>query len=180
MHEFALQLQAAGVTNLTFRQMSIYDLCDVNRYDLVVLDNVFEHLPDQPLALERISKSLKPGGAVFLLMPNKLWPIEAHYGLPFLSYLPLRLANIYLRLTGRAKDYTDASYAPTYFRLRRLLRARPELSFQFVLPADPSATTKGNALHYRLGIAAIRRFPILWAISKAILVVAVKRNQQAG
>jgi len=180
MHEHALQLQAAsGLTNLAFRRLSLYDLREVAKYDLVVLDNVFEHLPDQPLALQQISTCLKPGGVIFLLVPNKLWPIEVHYGLPFLSYLPLRMANVYLRITGRGKDYTDASYAPTYFRLKRLLRARPELSFQFVLPADPLGATCGNALHYRFGIAAIRRFPILWVISKVFLVVAVKRAQQA-
>lgn len=178
MHARADLLRAeSGLTNLEFRHGGLYELADVAQYDLVVLDNVFEHLPDQPLALQKISACLKPGGAVFLLLPNKLWPIEVHYGLPFLSYLPLRLANGYLRLTGRGTDYTDASYAPTYFRLRRLLRAVPELSFQFVLPADPSGTMGGTALHYRLGMAAIRRFPLLWSISKAFLVVAVKRPQ---
>jgi 2-polyprenyl-3-methyl-5-hydroxy-6-metoxy-1,4-benzoquinol methylase len=175
MHECAVRLrEESGMANLEFRNTSIYELADIGKYDLVVLDNVFEHLPDQPGALKKLCACLKPGGAVFLLMPNKLWPIEVHYGLPFLSYLPLRLANWYLRLTGRGTDYTDASYAPTFFRLRRLLRAVPELSFQFVLPADPSGTMGGTALHYRLGMAAIRRFPLLWTISKAFLVVAVK------
>jgi len=177
MHQHALELQAAsGLTNLYFRHTSLYDLGKAGRYDLVVLDNVFEHLPDQPLALQIISECLKPGGVVFLLMPNKLWPIEVHYGLPFLSYLPLRVANSYLRATGRGEDYTDASFAPTYFRLKRIFRARTELSFHFVLPADPEATVRGTALHYRLGMAAIRRLPILWIVSKAFLVIAVKDN----
>jgi hypothetical protein len=92
-----------------------------------------------------------------------------------LSYLPLPLANLYLQWTGRGTDYTDASYAPTYWRLNRLLRARKELSFSYVLPADLSLTTSGNAWHYRLGAAAIRCCPLLWAISKALLVVVKKR-----
>ena len=166
----------AGPLNLDFRSQSLYDLPDVARYHLVVLDNVFEHLPDQPLALRIISACLRPGGVAFLLMPNKLWPVEVHYRLPFLSYLPLRLANFYLRITRRGNDYTDASYAPTYFRLRRLLNARPELSYQFVLPGDPAATMAGAAPHYRLGMAALRRFPFLWVISKSFLVIAVKHD----
>jgi 2-polyprenyl-3-methyl-5-hydroxy-6-metoxy-1,4-benzoquinol methylase len=174
--EAAFQLKEhAGQANLEFRHQDLYELAETERYDLVVLDNVFEHLPDQPRALEMISACLKPKGVAFLLMPNKLWPIEPHYFLPFLSYLPLRLANGYLRLTGRGTDYTDASYAPTYFRLNRLLRARKELSFQYVLPADVSLAMAGRSWHYRLGVAALRRFPWLWAISKAFLVVAVKR-----
>ena len=175
LYESACQLRTdSGAANLDFRREGIYELAEQGRYDLVVLDNVFEHLSDQPCALQIISDCLKPGGAAFLLMPNKLWPLEVHYRLPFLGYLPLRLANLYLRLTGRGTDYRDASYAPTYFRLRRLFHSRPELSWRFVLPADPAATMAGAALHYRLGMAAIRRVPLLWAVSKSFLVIAVK------
>lgn len=175
--QHAKQLAAAsGLANLEIRQQSIYELPERSTFDLVVLDNVFEHLPDQPGALATLAAALRPGGVLYLLMPNKLWPMEVHYHLPFLSYLPVRLANRYLKLSGRGTDYTDASYAPTYFKLRRLLDAHPELSYEFVLPADVSLAANGQALHYRLGVAAIRRAPWLWAISKAFLVIAVKND----
>jgi SAM-dependent methyltransferase len=141
-----------------------------------VLDNVYEHLPDHALALSRISGALRPGGTLYLLTPNRLWPIEAHYRLPFLSWLPLRAANQYLRLSGRGSDYTDASFAPTYRALKRQLDARPEIEWTFALPGDPQATASGAPLHYRAGMAAIRKLPALWAISKAFLVVARKRT----
>jgi 2-polyprenyl-3-methyl-5-hydroxy-6-metoxy-1,4-benzoquinol methylase len=166
----------AGLKNLEFRHHGVDQLSDDERYDLVVLDNVLEHLPDQPRALSAICDCLAPGGVLFILVPNRLWPIEVHYGLPLLSYLPLPLANAYLRLCGRGRDYTDASYMPTYWGLNRLLRQQPELTFDYVLPADLSLTTAGPRWHYRLGAAAIRRFPCLWAISKALLVVARKRK----
>jgi len=174
---FAVAQQVAaqfGQNNLEYHPLGIYDLDYREAFDLVVLDNVLEHLPNQPRALEIVSQALAPGGLAFILVPNRLWPIEVHYGLPFLSYLPLPLANLYLRLSGRGLDYTDASYAPTYFSLNRLLRARAELTFSYILPADLSLTTRGNAWHYRLGAAAIRRWPLLWAISKALLVVVQK------
>jgi len=172
--------QAAGARNLEIRTASVYEVEEVECYDLVVLDNVLEHLPDQPRALELLSRSLRPGGAIYILVPNKLWPLEVHYYLPFLSYLPLRLANWYLRLTGRGSDYTDASYAPTYFGLKRLLKRRRELSYRFVLPADLSLTTGGRSLHYRLGAAALRQFPPLWVVSKAFLVVATRKGNAAA
>ena len=173
--QYAKQL-AAGVRNLEIRQGSIYDLTERDTYDLAVLDNVFEHLPDQPGALATLSAALRPGGVMYLLMPNKLWPMEVHYHLPFLSYLPVPLANRYLKWTGRGTDYTDASYAPTYWKLRRLLDMRSELRYELVLPADVTLAANGGALHYRLGVAAIRRVPALWAISKAFLVIAVKNS----
>jgi SAM-dependent methyltransferase len=166
----------SALQNLEFRQLGIYELDGTQKFDLIVLDNVLEHLPDQPRAVEIISNCLAPGGVAFILVPNRLWPIEVHYGLPFLSYLPLPWANAYLRLTGRGTDYTDASYMPTYWGLNRLLQARSELSFQYVLPADVSLATSGNAWHYRAGVAAIRHCPWLWAISKALLVVVTKRS----
>ena len=160
--------------NLEFRQGVAEELPFDGAFDLIVLDNVYEHIPDQRTALERICRALRPGGAAYILVPNRLWPIEAHYHLPFLSWLPLPLANAYLRRSGRGSDYEDASYAPTYWSLRRELRANPELSFEFVLPGDPSATVAGSPLHYRVGMSLLRRVPALWAISKALLVVAVK------
>ena len=112
---------------------------------------------------------------MFLLTPNKLWPIEAHYHLLGLALLPLPLANAYLRVSGRGRDYTDASYAPTYWALRRALDSHGGWDYAFRLPGEPSATVAGQPWHYRTGMAAIRRYPSLWAISKALLVIATKR-----
>lgn len=178
LYEFALRLKASsGLVNIEFRQQSIYDLTETGIYDLVVLDNVFEHLPDQRLALAKICQVLKTKGVVYILTPNKLWPIEPHYHLPFLSYLPLRLANFYLRITKRGEDYSDACYLPTYWGLKKLLQERKELSWQFVLPSDVTLAMSGRSFHYRLGVELIRRFPFLWAISKSFLIVAVKKGE---
>lgn len=159
-------------SNLSFRHGGVEDLDDAAAYDLVVLDNVYEHLPDHSLALTRIITALRPGGVLYLLTPNRVWPIEAHYRLPFLGWLPLPWANRYLRMTNRGNDYTDASYAPTSWSLGRELD-KVGLEWRFVLPGDPEAVRMGGP-HYRLGMAALRRWPQLWAISKSLLVVGVK------
>jgi 2-polyprenyl-3-methyl-5-hydroxy-6-metoxy-1,4-benzoquinol methylase len=175
--EYARGLLAeSGLPNIEFRQGGVFDLAETSRYDLIVLDNVLEHLPDQSRALETLSAALRPGGLLYLLVPNKLWPVEVHYRLPLLSYLPLRLANRYLRWSGRGTDYTDASYAPTYFSLNKMLRARRALTFQYVLPAHLELAAAGRSIHYRLGTAMIRRFPWLWTVSKALLVIATKNS----
>lgn len=166
---------AAGLSNLVIRHGRIEELEDREAFDLAVLDNVLEHLPDQPLALERLSRALRPGGVLFVVVPNRLWPIEAHYRLPFLSWLPLPLANVYLRASGRGRDYADASHAPTLWRLRALLRGRPELDARLAVPPDLSGAMGGAAWHYRAGAALLGRAPFLWAVAKAFVVVAVKR-----
>ncbi|HEX7377035.1 MAG TPA: class I SAM-dependent methyltransferase [Pirellulales bacterium] len=176
LYEAALNLREdRGLANLEFRRATAADLDERETYDLVVLDNVLEHIVHQGAALATACAALKQRGVLLVIVPNKLWPMEVHYDLPLLSYLPLRWANWYLRLSGRGTDYTDASYAPTWFRLRRLFAARAELSYQFVVPADLSLATLGDSLHYRFGAAALRRFPCLWVFSKMFVVVAVKR-----
>jgi SAM-dependent methyltransferase len=172
LHAEALAL-AEGRPNLRFVHAGVGALDAEEQYDLIVLDNVYEHLASQDEALARMHRALRPGGVLYMLMPNRLWPLEVHYGLPFLSWLPLRAANVYLRWSGRGTDYTDASYARTYWTLRRSL-GRHDWSWRFALPADPGATHAGTPLHYRLGMAAIRRWPALWAVSKSFLVVVRK------
>jgi 2-polyprenyl-3-methyl-5-hydroxy-6-metoxy-1,4-benzoquinol methylase len=38
--------------------------------DLVIMDNVVEHLPDPPTTVHSIARSLKPGGRLVLITPN--------------------------------------------------------------------------------------------------------------
>jgi SAM-dependent methyltransferase len=177
LHESAVEAAGDRFDNLELVHGGIEELAREEAFDLVVLDNVYEHLPDQEAALAAVTRAMRPGGVLYLLVPNKLWPVEAHYKLPFLSWLPLRWANRYLRWSGRGTSYDDASYAPTYWSLRRALGSHPELDFRFVLPGDPVATKAGRRMHYRLGMWFLGRVPSLWCISKALLVVAVKRPE---
>lgn len=178
MHEVAIRA-AAGRPNIEFRHGGVETLTEVEAYDLVVLDNVYEHLPNQADALKRIDRALRPGGVVYMLMPNKLWPMEVHYHLPFLSWLPVKWANRYLRLTKRGSDYSDASYAVTWWGLRKGLKVRSAWTWEFRLPVDRMATQAGTPLHYRIGMSAIQRFPSLWILSKSFLVVVKKEGQSS-
>lgn len=181
LYRYARQLeQRSGLGNLRFEHRSVFDFSAPEAFDLAVLDNVLEHLANQPRALQVIGAAIRPGGAVYLLVSNKLWPMEVHYGLPFLSYLPLGLANQYLRWTGRGEDYTDASYAPTYFSLNGMLRACDHFTFEYVLPAHIELATYGRSLHYHTGTTLIRRCRWLSAISRVFLVIARKHPQQVS
>lgn len=178
LHRVAQRLAAESArTNIQVDPLDVYELDAEASYDLVVLDNVYEHLHDQTRAMDILVRCLRPGGVLFLLTPNRLWPIEAHYRLPFLAYLPLGWANRYLRLTRRGFDFTDASYSPTMFSLRRTLDAQACLDWQLTLPAHSGATMSGSPLHYRIGMRILRWAPSLWVISKSFLVVGVKTDK---
>jgi SAM-dependent methyltransferase len=172
----ASQAEPGTQVNLEFHHATLEGFATAERFDLIILDNVLEHLPDQPGSLRRIHELLRPGGVLYLLVPNKYWPIEVHYHLPFLGWLPLDLANLYLRLTGKGHDYRDASYAPGFLKIIRLMNRQRGWTWRFALPANLDWTTAGSAWHYRLGVGLLKRFPLLWAISKAFLIVAKKRG----
>jgi SAM-dependent methyltransferase len=172
----AKAVRESKLSNIEILQHSVDDVDASRVFDLVVMDNVLEHIEDQRRALHRMSTLLTVGGVFVVIVPNRLWPFEVHYGLPFLSYLPLPAANLYLRISGRGQDYRDSSYAPTYRGLQRLLRERTELASQLTLPAQPSLARGGLSLVYRAGIGLIRRWPAFWAISKAFVVVGKKTS----
>jgi len=84
-----------------------------NTFDIVSANDIWEHVENPRLMLKEIYRVLKPDGILFINNPNKLWPIETHYKLPFLSYFPASIANWYVRITGRADRYDDI-HLPTY------------------------------------------------------------------
>lgn len=78
-------------------------------FDVVISNHVIEHVGDraqQVSHLRELRRVLKPGGIVYLAVPNRWMLVEPHYRLRFLSWLPHRLRTPYLRLRGRG-DYYD-------------------------------------------------------------------------
>ena len=88
-------------------------------FDVVICNQMYEHVPDAVQLLNEIRRILVPGGVCYFGATNRLKVIETHYGrLPFLSYLPKPLANLYLRVLGRGDHYYENLY--TYWSLKRL------------------------------------------------------------
>ncbi|HRF46159.1 MAG TPA: class I SAM-dependent methyltransferase [Anaerolineales bacterium] len=77
--------------------------------DIVICAQVYEHVPDAEQLAAEIYRVLRPGGVVFFSGPNWTYPIEPHYFLPFLHWLPAPLAGGYLRLFGRGDSYYERS-----------------------------------------------------------------------
>lgn len=89
-----------------------------NFFDMVLSIEVWEHAQDTRTMLKEIARVLKPDGILHVTTANKLWPLEPHYKLLFLSYLPSRLADWYVRITGRSDFYHDI-HLPFYGEFRK-------------------------------------------------------------
>lgn len=88
--------------------------------DLAFANHVYEHVGEPGLLFREIRRVLRPGGRAYVSAGNRLAMMEPHYRLPFLSWLPNRLAGSYLRLTGRGREYRGIRFL-TYRPLRELI-----------------------------------------------------------
>lgn len=92
-------------------------------FDSALSVSVIEHV-DKPIQyLSEILRVLKPRGVLYLAFPNKLYPKETHTGLWGLSYLPLVLARVYVRLMHRNPLEANGLHFYSYWNMLRFIRA---------------------------------------------------------
>lgn len=94
-------------------------------FDVIVLNEVIEHVRDDAATLAEAERILAPGGRIVIYAPNRLYPFETHgiylgdrfiFGnIPFINWLPDPLRN---RLVPHARAYTKAGIRRTYSALR--------------------------------------------------------------
>ncbi len=132
-------------------------------FDMIFCLQVYEHVPDDERMMSEIFRVLKPGGYVIFSGPNRLFPIEPHYFLPFLHWLPAKLADRYLRVTGKGSSYYERSRS--YWGLRRLVRDfnMKDISLEIV------RFRMRTKLPQRMG--RIIELTIYWLLKPAILLL---------
>ena len=80
-------------------------------FDVVISNQVIEHVNNQDEHVKEIFRVLNDKGVCYIATPNKYWPIEPHYYLPFLGILPKGIANFYLTFfIGEKYDVNLLSY----------------------------------------------------------------------
>jgi ubiquinone/menaquinone biosynthesis C-methylase UbiE len=94
-------------------------------FDVVLLNEVIEHVDNDAATLREACRVVHPGGHVVVFAPNRLYPFETHgvylgekyvFGnIPFVNYLPSFLRS---KLVPHARAYTKEG-------LRRITRALP-------------------------------------------------------
>ena len=93
------------------------DYPEPDSVDVVVCNQVYEHVPDPEALIGLIHRILKPGGYAYFAGPNLLFPIEPHVFWPFVHWLPRRFAVRLMRFLG-SKAVLDA-YSTHYWQLLR-------------------------------------------------------------
>lgn len=81
-------------------------------FEVVVCNHVYEHVPDAPRLMAEIVRVLRTGGVCYFAGGHRLQLIEPHHRLPFLSWLPRRWADAWLRAIGRGPRYEETFLMP--------------------------------------------------------------------
>lgn len=91
-----------------------------NSIDIIICNQVYEHVPDSHQLFKEIYRVLKPKGMCYFGAGNRFVLVEQHYNLPFLSWFPKKVSNIYIRLFRKEKFYYENLLS--FFGLKRLLK----------------------------------------------------------
>jgi len=165
LEQAAKHAKERGVNNIEFELKSIFNFNEQEKFDIVFSSDVLEHVEEQERLLAVIVNALKPGGVFYPSTNNKLWPLEGHYGLPFLTYLPRKWADRYVAAMGKGQRF--CVYPLSYSALKKLLDSFP-IQYQFKPPEKP------NPFMYKLGKARVKFSPFFWNFANAFQGIGKK------
>ena len=69
--------------------------------DVIICSQVYEHVQNDLILVKEMYRVLKPKGLIFFSGPNRSFPFEFHYNLPFIHWLPNKLENDLLMIFSK-------------------------------------------------------------------------------
>ena len=115
-------------------------------FDVVLCNQVYEHVDNVDALLGSIYKALKNDGVCYFAGPNLLWPIEPHVFWPFVHWFPRSFAHGVMRFLGSKEwESLDAS-SWTYWRLKRHFK-KAGFDVKNIIPERIEAALLTNGKH---------------------------------
>ena len=86
-------------------------------FDIVILNHVLAHIKNKLKILLEVNRLLKNDGICYVANPNRYYPIEPYYKIPFLHYLPEKL---FLKLAGYLGKNQEDVYLISHLSFKKL------------------------------------------------------------
>lgn len=136
-------------------------------FDVILLNEVIEHVQDDRRTLEECVRVLRPGGHVVMFAPNRLYPFETHgiqvgrryvFGnIPLVNYLPDAVRN---RLVPHARAYraSDLRQLTAGLGMRVVVHSYVYPGFDNIAGRNALAAMALRSALYRAEHTSLRRF----------------------
>lgn len=147
-----------------------------NSFDIVVSNHVIEHVADQSLHLSEIARVLKTSGIVYLATPNRLWPWEVHYQVPFIHYLPNPVFYFLLKFFG---IFHEKIKLLTWYRIKKLSNSIFHIHiFSDKVCKQPSRYFMSCSPAYKQFLSAVplKIYTLLTAIHPTFILILEKKS----
>lgn len=132
-------------------------------FDVVICNHVYAHVPDPFEMMREIYRVLKPAGVCYFAAGNRFSVIEGNYTLPFLSWLPPRLANLYLKTARGIPFYYERHLALP--QLRKLVKDFEVADYTLKIILEPErfghAFNKKKMISRAYGKVASILYPVI-------------------
>lgn len=164
--------------NLRFLHESIEELtCPDNSVDIVVCNQVYEHVTDPQYLIKEIKRVLVPGGSCYFAGPNLLFPIEPHVFWPFVHWLPRKFSIKLMRQCG-SKGILDA-ISTDYWTLKKWLSVFETTNAVPYILKNPNKYSRTGIAWKALSMTPKRVFHLLTWISPTFVFILKKPSEYA-
>ena len=145
-------------------------------FDLVICSHVYEHVSHPQTMMREIARVLRNDGICYFGAGNRLVINEPHHQLPFLSWLPRKISNFYLKAASGKAIYEEHLYS--YWGLRFLAHEFEIENFTLKIIREPEKfssvdVVKPGSVKQAL---ALRLYSALYWLCPTYIFILRKKN----
>lgn len=148
-----------------------------NSFDVVLSNDVLEHVGNPLQVLRESSRILKPNGLLVFNIPNYRWIYEGHYNIFWLPFLTKGLAKKYVRFWKRDPYYLEHLNFITPTVVKKMIKELKEIKLCFPLdhqssdfvPKRIKAYIESSSIGKQGGFLRMAALRALYAISCNLL-----------
>ncbi len=120
-------------------------------FDVVIFNQIYEHVEEPKALISEVKRVLKPGGICFFGARNRFGgPLDGHYSLPFLAWLPRSLSDKYIKFFTDKKHYDIVLYP--VWQLKRLVKDFTIHDYTLKIINNPEKFSSKDIIPIKFGI----------------------------
>jgi ubiquinone/menaquinone biosynthesis C-methylase UbiE len=116
-----LRAKSKGVRPIFLKVNSTKIPFSTDSFDIIICDQVLEHTPNFKKTISEMKRIAQKNAIIYIDIPNKFFPIEPHYNLFFVHWLPKKIQKYYIKLRRRKQLYYPIKIL-TYFELKKEIK----------------------------------------------------------